>query len=332
MAATMARVLVTTLFIRSSDDPSLEPLRRDGHAIEVVDGTTVRSEAALTDKLQGIAATLASTEPYTEPVLAQAPQLKVISRTGVGYDAIDVPAATRHGVLVCTTPGTNHHAVADLALTLILAQSRRLLDAVSLLRSGKWTPQPVGFELRGATVGIIGTGLIGREVAKRLFGFEPRLIAYDVVQNAELARTYNVEYVSLDRLFAESDVVTVHAPLLPETRNMIDAAALGKMKPTAYLVNTARGPLVDEQALARALEAGTIAGAALDVMHVEPLPADSPLRQAPNLLLTPHIASSTYQSIDAMKRMAVENAARVLRGDQPLSSVNPAVLSSPARR
>jgi phosphoglycerate dehydrogenase-like enzyme len=328
----MARVLVTTLFIRSPDDACLAPLRQDGHAVELVDGISVRSEHALSEKLHGVAATLASTEPYTEAVLAQAGELKVISRAGVGFDAIDVPAATRHGVVVCTTPGTNHHAVADLALTLILAQSRRLLDAVNLLKGGGWTPQPVGFELRGSTVGVIGTGLIGSEVVKRLFGFQPRLIAYDVVRNAELVSRYNVEYVALDDLLSQSDVITVHAPLLPETRNMIDAAALAKMKPTAYLVNTARGPLVDEAALAHALHAGTIAGAALDVMHVEPLPADSRLRQAPNLLLTPHIASSTHQSIDAMKRMAVENAARVLRGDQPLSSVNPAVLSSPARR
>ena len=323
----MARVLVTTLFIRSPDDPSLEPLRHDGHAIELVDGITVRAERALAERLQGVAATLASTEPYTETVLGQASDLKVISRTGVGYDAIDVSAATRHGVLVCTTPGTNHHAVADLALTLILAQSRRLLDAVNLLRGGGWTPQPVGFELRGTTVGVIGTGLIGREVVKRLHGFEPRLLAYDVVQNPELAR-YNVEYVSFDQLLSQSDVITLHAPLLPETRGMIDASALAKMRRSAYLVNTARGPLVDEQALADALASGTIAGAALDVMHVEPLPADSPLRQAPNLVLTPHIASSTHQSIDAMKHMAVENAARVLRGEPPLSCLNAEVLTS----
>ncbi|MBV9169372.1 MAG: phosphoglycerate dehydrogenase [Chloroflexi bacterium] len=324
----MARVLVTTLFIRSPDDPSLEPLRHDGHAIELVDGITVRAERALAERLQGVAATLASTEPYTETVLGQASDLKVISRTGVGYDAIDVSAATRHGVLVCTTPGTNHHAVADLALTLILAQSRRLLDAVNLLRGGGWTPQPVGFELRGTTVGVIGTGLIGREVVKRLHGFEPRLLAYDVAQNPELASRYNVEYVSFDQLLSQSDVITLHAPLLPETRGMIDASALAKMRRSAYLVNTARGPLVDEQALADALASGTIAGAALDVMHVEPLPADSPLRQAPNLVLTPHIASSTHQSIDAMKRMAVENAARVLRGEPPLSCLNAEVLTS----
>jgi phosphoglycerate dehydrogenase-like enzyme len=328
MPRRMARVLVTTLFIRSPDDPSLAPLRHDGHDVELVDGISVRSETALAQKLQGVSATLASTEPYTETVLAQATDLKVISRTGVGFDAIDVAAATRHGVVVCTTPGTNHHAVADLALTLILAQSRRLLDAIHLLRSGGWTPQPVGFELRGSTVGVVGTGLIGREVVKRVYGFEPRLIACDVVQSPELVSRYNVEYVAFDELLSQSDVITLHAPLLPETRGMIDANALAKMKRSACLVNTARGPLVDEQALADALHAGTIAGAALDVMHVEPLPADSPLRLAPNLLLTPHIASSTYQSIDAMKRMAVENAARVLRGQQPLSCLNPEVVRS----
>jgi D-3-phosphoglycerate dehydrogenase/(S)-sulfolactate dehydrogenase len=322
----MARVLVSTLFITSQDDPALGPLLADGHQIDVVDGISVRSEAALSAALPGIAATLASTEPYSAAVLAQAPELRVISRTGVGFDAIDVAEATRRGIIVCTTPGTNQHAVADLAVALILASARRLVEAVDLVRGGGWTPQPVGFELRGTTIGIVGTGLIGREVTKRLHGFEPRLIAYDVVESAEVAERFGVQYVPLDQLLAEADVVTIHAPLLPETRGMFNAAAFSKMKPTAYLVNTARGPLVDEAALDAALRNGQIAGAALDVTHVEPLPASSPLRQAPNLVLTPHIAGSTRQAIAAMKAMAVDNAARVLRGEPPLSCVNPEAL------
>jgi len=322
----MARVLVSTLFLTSADDPSVGPLLADGHELTFVPGISVRTEAALSAALQGVAATLASTEPYSAAVLAQAPDLRVISRTGVGFDAIDVAEATRRNVVVCTTPGTNHHAVADLALTLILANARKLITAVDLVRGGGWTPQPVGFELRGTTIGIVGTGLIGREVAKRLAGFEPRLIAYDVVESPEVVERYGVRYLSFEQLLEQADVITLHAPLLPSTRGLINAAALERMKPSAYLVNTARGPLVDEAALAAALQRGQIAGAALDVTHVEPLPADSVLRQAPNLILTPHIAGSTHQSIAAVKAMAVDNAARVLRGQPPLSCVNPAVL------
>src|SRR5215211_3897331 len=178
----MARCLVTTLWI-PADDPVLERLKADGHQIDLVDGIVVRSEPALIDALQGVAATLASTEPYSAAVLAEAPELRVISRTGVGYDAIDVAEATRRGIVVCTTPGTNQHAVADLAVGLVLTCLRQIMGAAEFVRQGKWTPQPVGLELRGSTVGVVGTGLIGREVVKRLVGFEPRILAYDVVES-----------------------------------------------------------------------------------------------------------------------------------------------------
>jgi D-3-phosphoglycerate dehydrogenase len=322
----MARCLLTTLFI-GADDPVLDPLKADGHEIAIVDGLTVRTEAALIDALQGVSASLASVEPYTAAVLAETPDLRVISRLGVGYDAIDVDAATEHGIVVCTTPGTNQHAVADLALGLILACLRQIVVAAEQMRAGNWTPQPVGHELRAVTVGVVGTGLIGREVIKRLHGFAPRIVAYDVVESREMVERFGVEYVSFDELLRQSDVITLHAPLLPETRGLIDAAALARMKSTAYLVNTARGPLVDEAAIAQALSAGQIAGAALDVFEREPLPAASPLRQAPNLILTPHIAGVTHQSRTAMAAMAVDNVARVLRGEAPVSCVNPAVLS-----
>jgi D-3-phosphoglycerate dehydrogenase/(S)-sulfolactate dehydrogenase len=323
----MARCLVTTLWI-PRDDPVLQPLRAAGHAIDLVDGIAVRSEPALIDALQGVSATLASTEPYTAAVLAEAPDLRVISRTGVGYDAIDVAEATRRGIVVCTTPGTNQHAVADLAVGLILSCLRQIVASANFVGAGKWTPQPVGLEVRGSTVGVVGTGLIGKEVIKRLSGFEPRLLAYDVIQSPELVDRYRVEYVSFDELLRQSDAITLHAPLLPETRGLIDAAALSKMKRSAYLVNTARGPLVDETAIAEALHKGQIAGAALDVFDKEPLPMGSLLRHAPNLVLTPHIAGSTLQSRQAMAAMAVENAARVLGGQSPLSCVNPEALNA----
>lgn len=330
----MSKILVSSLFIRSVDNPILAPLIRDGHTVALADSLSVRSEAALIQALDGVAATLASVEPYSAAVLARAPSLRVISRTGVGYDAIDVEEATRRGIVVCTTPNTNQHSVADMAVLLILACLRKLLEADRQLRAGQWTPQPVGRELRGLTVGVIGTGLIGREVIKRLWGFEPLLLAYDVVHSRELIERYRVRYVPLDELLAESDVVTLHAPLLPETRGLIGEQTLARMKPRAYLVNTARGPLVDEAALVAALRSGRLAGAGLDVFATEPLPLDSPLRQLdPNqLMITPHIAGVTEQSQVAMASMAVENAARVLRGEAPVSCVNPEALGALARR
>jgi D-3-phosphoglycerate dehydrogenase len=322
----MARCLLATLFI-PLDDPILQPLRVDGHELAAVDSISVRTEDALIDALQGVSATLASIEPYTAAVLAEAPDLRVISRLGVGYDAIDVDAATSRGIVVCTTPGANHHSVADLAVGLMLTCLRQIVAAAESVRAGNWAVPRMGVEVRACTVGVIGTGLIGREVIKRLAGFEPRILAYDVVQTPEMAERYGVEYVSLDELLRQSDVITLHAPLLPETRGLIGADALGKMKETAYVVNTARGPLVDEAAMARALHAGHIAGAALDVFDREPLPSASPLRRAPNVILTPHMAGVTAQSRVAMAAMAVENVARVLRGERPVSCVNPEVLT-----
>jgi phosphoglycerate dehydrogenase-like enzyme len=323
----MARCLVTSIFVRSADDPALAPLIRDGHVVEIADPVALRSESALAAALEGVAATLASVEPYTAAVLARATALRVISRTGVGYDAIDVAEATRRGIVVCTTPGTNQHAVADLAVGLILTCARGIVAGDRWLRDGHWMPDFPSVELRGSTVGVVGTGLIGREVIKRLSGFEPRLIAFDIVQSPEVVERFGIEYVSFEQLLAQADFVTLHAPLLPETRGLIDRAALARMKPTAYLVNTARGPLVDEAALVEALHAGRLAGAALDVFETEPLPLDSPLRTAPRLVLTPHMAGTTAQSARAMTEMAVENAVRVLRGEPPLSCINPEVLS-----
>jgi phosphoglycerate dehydrogenase-like enzyme len=322
----MARCLVTTIFATSPDDPVLAPLVQAGHTVEIAESVPIQTEADLLLALRGVAATIAGVEPYTASVLAQADALRVISRTGVGFDAIDVPEATRRGVVVCTTPGANHHAVADLALGLILTCARGIVAGDRWLRDGRWVPDYPSVELRGMTVGVLGTGLIGSQVVKRLYGFEPRLIACDIVESADLVERFGLQYVSFEQLLEQSDFLTVHAPLLPATRHLIDAAALARMKPTAYLINTARGPLVDEAALVQALQAGRLGGAALDVFETEPLPLDSPLRSAPRLVLTPHMAGTTAQSAAAMMDMAIENVVRVLRGDRPLSCVNPEVL------
>jgi len=266
---------------------------------------------------------VAGVEPYTPRFFDASPDLKVIARTGVGYDAIDLEAATAHGVLVTTTPGANHHSVAEAAVAMIVATLRRFAFADRQMRTSGWNPRPFGVELRGKTVGIVGTGLVGKEVARRLQGWDVDLIASDVVRDEAFAQQYSVRYVELPELFSTADAVTLHAPLFASTHHMVNEAVLRSMKPSAILVNTARGPLVDEPALARALREGWIAGAALDVFETEPLPSDSPLVELPNVMLTQHIAGVTRESMRAMTAMAVDSVVAVLRGEVPRTVVNP---------
>ena len=322
----MARVLLTTMQVRSEADELLRPLVEAGHELAFHRFPGVPDEDGVIAVLDGAEAAIVGVEPYTARVLDSCPSLRILSRTGVGYDAIDVQAATAHGVIVTTTPGTNHHSVAEAAIGLILAALRRTAFADRQMRTSGWNPRSYGVELRGKTVGVVGTGLIGKEVVRRLQGWDVQILLSDVVQDPTLTERYGARYVELSDLLCESDVITLHAPLLPTTRHLIDEAALRSMKPTAYLVNTARGPLVDEAALARALAEGQIAGAAIDVFEVEPLPADSPLLKLDNVTLTQHVAGVTHESMRAMTAMAVDNVARVLRGEPPTSCVNPDAL------
>jgi phosphoglycerate dehydrogenase-like enzyme len=322
----MARVVLTTMQIQSADDSSLEPLVRDGHEIVLTRVPGGVDEATLIATLAGARGVVAGLEPYTSRILEACPDLRIISRTGVGYDAVDVGAATARGVVVATTVGANHHSVAEAAIAFALAALRRIAFADRQMRTSGWNPRPYGVELRGKTVGVVGTGLIGKEVVRRLQGWDVQILLADVVQDQSLVERYGARYVDLAELLREADVVSLHAPLLPSTHHMIDEAALRSMKRTAYLVNTARGPLVDEAAVARALDQGWIAGAALDVFEVEPLPSDSPLLTLDNVTLTQHVAGVTEESMRAMTAMAVESVARVLRGEPPVSCVNPEVL------
>ena len=223
-------------------------------------------EAELIEGLRGVFATVAGIEPYTERVLREARDLEVIARFGVGYDQVDVPAATRHGVYVAMAFGGNHETVADLALALMGAVARNIVTYHQRVTAGGW-----GWEFRQglwrATVGIVGLGRIGRAVARRCRAYEMRVLAHDVVPDPAYAQSHGIELTSLERLLAESDFVTLHAPHLPETDGLINAARLRLMKPTAYLINTARGGLVDEAALYEALAARRIAGAGLDVFR-----------------------------------------------------------------
>jgi glyoxylate reductase len=263
-------------------------------------------------ELEGLLSLL--TDPVDAELIEAAPRLRAISNYAVGVDNVDVEAATARGIPVGNTPDVLTESTADLALALLLGIARRLAEGEAFVRAGEWrTWEPglmLGRDLHGATVGIVGYGRIGQAVGRRLEGFGCELLTAN--RPAEL-----------DDLLDRSDFVTLHCPLTPATRGLIDQAALRRMKPTAYLVNTARGPIVDTDALVRALHAGELAGAALDVTDPEPLPAGHPLLDAPNLLVVPHVGSATVATRERMANMAVDNLLAGLAGEPMPNQVTP---------
>jgi D-3-phosphoglycerate dehydrogenase / 2-oxoglutarate reductase len=279
------------------------------------------TEAELLPLVQGVDAVLASTDAFTRKVMAAAGRLKIISRFGVGYDAIDVEAATEHGIWVTTTPGTNEHSVADAALAMILVVARQLVPAAINTREGKWD-RLIGIELQGKTLGLIGFGRIGRQVAVRARSFGMQVVIADVVQDERAAAEVGARYVGLEELLRSADFVSLHAPSTPQTRDLINRRTLEQMKPGAYLINTARGELVNEAELADALRSGRIAGAALDVFKQEPPEPGNPLVGLPNVIPLPHIAGVTAQSGERMAELSTENILAVLRGDRPPYPIN----------
>lgn len=267
---------------------------------------------------------------------AAGPDLRVVSTVAVGYDNIDVAEATRRGILVTNTPGVLTETTADLTWALILAACRRLGEAIDQLREGRWTSwrllELAGVDVYGATLGIVGLGRIGRAVARRAGGFAMRVIYYSRRPDPAFERVTGAGFRRrLDDLLREADIVSLHVPLTPQTRGLIGARELALMKPTSVLVNTSRGPVVDEAALAEALEARRIFAAGLDVYEREPLPPESPLRRLPNAVLLPHIGSATVRTRTEMARLAARNLAAALTGGTPPSPVNPEVLTAAAR-
>jgi glyoxylate reductase len=266
------------------------------------------------------------TDTIDGAVLDRNPSLRVISNLAVGYDNIDVDAATERGVLVCNTPDVLTNATADATWSLLLAAARRIPESMAYVREGRWqTWGPLlllGQEVSGATIGIVGLGRIGKEVAKRARGFDMRVLAYDPYEDSAFAEEYGVTYVPLDQLLAESDYVTLHVALTPESRHLIGTKQLQRMKPTAILVNASRGPVVDTDALVEALREGSILATALDVTDPEPLPADHPLANMPNCIVVPHTASATVQTRDRMAVLAAQNLLAGLKGERPPAAVN----------
>lgn len=268
--------------------------------------------ALLTDRVDGA-------------LLDAAPRLRVVSNLAVGYDNIDVAAATARGVVVTNTPDVLTEATADFTLALMLAAGRRIVESAAYVKAGEWkTWGPeilLGQELHGATLGIVGIGRIGLAVARRAAGFGMRLLYTSRTRRPEDEGRYGLEHVTLPQLLEQSDIITLHCPLTPETRHLIDRAALERMRPHAILINTARGPVVDTDALLEVLPRKPIV-AALDVTDPEPLPADHPLLALPNVLVTPHVASATVQTRTRMALLAAENLLAALRGERPRFVVN----------
>lgn len=260
-------------------------------------------------------------------VLAKAPKLRVVARAGVGVDNVDLPAATAAGVLVMNTPGGNAVSVAEHTLAMMLGLARMVPEASASTRSGKWEKKKfLGNELRGKTLGVVGLGNIGQEVVRRARGFEMRILASDPYVNPATAAHLGVELVSLDDLLAQSDYISLHLAVTPETRGMINAATIGRMKDGVRIINCARGELVDQAALCEALQSRKVAGAGLDVFEPEPLPADHPLLACENLIATPHIAGSTEEAQEIVGIRIVEQLVEYLRNGVAINAVNmPAV-------
>jgi len=270
------------------------------------------------------------TDRVDEALLASAPRLRVVSNVAVGYDNVDVEAATRRGVVVTNTPDVLTETTADLAWALLLAAARRVAEGDRFTRAGRWRSWGLqlmlGQDVHGRTLGVVGLGRIGRAVARRAVGFGMRVLYTSRRRHLDAERELGVQWRELDDLLAEADFVTLHTPLVPETRHLIDRDRLRRMKPTAVLVNTCRGAVVDEAALAEALQEGWIWAAGLDVFETEPLPPDSPLRNLDNVVLAPHIGSASFATRARMSELAAENCVAVLSGRRPPNPVNPQVL------
>lgn len=270
------------------------------------------------------------TDSIDAELMDQAENLKVVSNYAVGYNNIKIDEATKRGIRVTNTPGVLTDTTADCAFTLMTAIARRIVEADKYIRKGKWVhawgPKMfIGGDIHGKTLGIVGMGRIGIAMVPRARGFNMDVVYYDSVRNSEKEKELNIEYKTLEELLQSSDFVSMHVPLTTKTRHMIGEDQLHMMKTTAYLVNTSRGPVIDEKALYKALKEGWIAGAALDVHEKEPTDPDNPLLDLDNIIVTPHIASASVETRTKMAVIAATNCAAVLRGEEPPNLVNPEV-------
>jgi phosphoglycerate dehydrogenase-like enzyme len=320
-------VVVTYPGFDEGDERTAGALRAAGLAVTFAPRVSERTPAEVINLMRGAVAGIVSTDPFDRSVLAACPGLRALARVGVGFDAIDLAAATQAGVAVTITPGLNGDTVADHTLALMLACVRRVVENDASVRRGEWDRggRHLGSALSGATVGLIGLGAIGQAVARRLAGFGVRLLGHDLAE----VEVEGVTRAELHELLRESDIVSLHVPLSEATHDLIGEAELALLRPTGILVNTARGRLVNEAALVAALREGRLAGAGLDVFEQEP-PLGSPLLSLPQVVLSPHIGGIGAAAQQAMLEMATAAVLDVLSGRQPGGIVNPEALARTA--
>lgn len=326
MAQDPPKIYVT----RQLPEAALAPLRTCG-ALSVWESEQAVSRETLLSELRDTVALLSMvTERIDDDLLDQAPQLRIIANMAVGYDNVDVPALTRRNIVLTNTPGVLTETTADLTFALVLGIARRIGEGERRVRAGQWPVWSpfvfLGTDIHHATLGIIGLGRIGAAVARRARGFDMRVLYHNRGRNKYAEEQLGCTWVEMDTLLGESDFVVVLVPLGPETRQLISTPQFKKMKPTAFLVNAARGPIVDASALYAALRDKAIAGAALDVTDPEPLPADDPLLTLDNCLVVPHVGSASIATRTRMAALAAENIAAFLSGQRPPTPVNPEVL------
>jgi phosphoglycerate dehydrogenase-like enzyme len=321
----MPKVLIAPAPLAKLQGDFLTVLAGAGFEFVYPNTSVQMTEADLMGTLQGVSASLAGSEPYTRKVFEAFPQLKVVARVGVGYDAVDVQAATENGVVVGTAPGTNQDSVSEHCFMLLLALTRNLIRQHNPIRDGNW-PRAANLPVRGRTLGLVGLGRIGKSMTKRALAFGMKVIAYEPFPDHTFVETHGVKLLSLDDLLREADFVSLHLPAMEGTFKLINAARLKLMKPTAFLINTARGAVVDEPALYEALRDKKIAGAGLDVFEEEPPRPDNPILKLDNVVMTAHTAGVDTQSRDDMARKAAECIAAISRGEWPAECVvNPEV-------
>lgn len=321
----MSKVLIAPQTLAGLEGKHLQVLREAGFELLFPAKAQLLTEEELLHNLKGVVAAVAGSEPYTRRVIEANPTLRVIARSGVGFDAVDLASATERGIVVTVTPNTNQESVAEHTFAMILGLAKDLVPQHREVKAGRW-PRKANLPLRGRALGIVGLGRIGKAVAVRGAAFGMKLLAYEPFPDAAFIAQYNVTLLPLERLLAEADYVTLHVPLTPESRYLISKKTLALMKPTAFLVNTARGGLVCEADLLEALKAKRLAGAGLDVFETEPVSAVAPLFALDNVLLTPHAAGVDLQSRDDMALSASQAVVSLSRGDWPAEKVvNPQV-------
>jgi D-3-phosphoglycerate dehydrogenase len=313
------KILIATRSFGSTSSKPYEVLTNAGFEYVRADMSLEMDEDRLVQLLQGVAGAIVGVVPMTARVMENAPDLKVISMHGVGVDHIDLEAASHLGIVIANCPGTNDQPVADLTIGLMIAVARSIPNVDYELRQGGWGRYQ-GSELWGKILGLIGFGHIGRGVARRALGFDMQILVYDPFVSPQQIGMDGVELTNLEDLIVKSDFISLHSPLTPETHHLIGKAQLERMKKNAYLINTARGGLVDEKALYIVLHDKRIAGAALDVFADEP-PIGNPLLALDNIVVTPHIGAHTREAIERMGVMAAQNVVRTLQGAQPINRV-----------